>query len=190
MTLRIALLPLALSVLALPAPLLASPHGRGNVIVHAYPQGYFPSQPPATYVVRPQTVVVRPQPVVVQPRYQQVQPIYQPVQPRYQRVRPRPAVYHTYAPHPGFQPTVVNHYGHPVSNHHSGGFHGQPTPTLAGGNGLFQQPRTCQPFVPLAGAALGGTVGAVMASNSRDRRWALPMGAAVGGIIGGVASGC
>ncbi|MFM9099946.1 MAG: hypothetical protein ACKOPS_00910, partial [Cyanobium sp.] len=67
-----------------------------------------------------------------------------------------------------------------------------PAPILAGGNGVFQQPRTCQPVVPLVGAALGGTVGAVMAHNSRSRNriWALPMGAAVGGILGGVASGC
>lgn len=51
-------------------------------------------------------------------------------------------------------------------------------------------PRRCNPGSALLGAALGGTLGAVMANGPRNRRWALPMGAAVGGILGGVASGC
>lgn len=51
-------------------------------------------------------------------------------------------------------------------------------------------PRRCNPSSALLGAALGGTLGAVMANGPRNRRWALPMGAAVGGILGGVASGC
>jgi hypothetical protein len=42
----------------------------------------------------------------------------------------------------------------------------------------------------LGGAAIGGGLGAVLASNSRNRVWSLPMGAAVGGILGGVMSGC
>jgi hypothetical protein len=163
MTLRISLLPLALTALALPAPVLASPHGQRDYIVHAYPQGHLYGQPPTAYLVRPQGVVVQPQ---------------------FQPVRPLPPV------HPGFPPAVVNHYGYPVTDYPSGVYQGQPGPTLASGNGLFSQPRTCTPMVPLVGAALGGTVGAVMAHKSRNRRWALPMGAAVGGLLGGVASGC
>jgi hypothetical protein len=157
MTLRISLLPLALTALALPAPVLAFPHGQRNTIVYAYPH----AQQPSAYLVRRHVVVPQPQP----------------------QYRPLPTVYPGYAPRPGFPSP---HYGYPVTHYPTPGHHGQ----LAGGNGLFNQPRTCTPVVPLVGAALGGTVGAVMASNSRNRIWALPMGAAVGGILGGVASGC
>jgi hypothetical protein len=168
MTLRISLLPLALTALALPAPALAFPSGQRNTIVYAYPQ----AQQPTAYLVRRHVVVHQPQP--------QPQPQY----------RPLPTVYPGYAPRPGFRPPLVSHYGYPVSHYPAPAHLGQPTTTLAGGNGLFTQPRACTPVVPLVGAALGGTVGAVMAHNSRNRVWALPMGAAVGGILGGVASGC
>lgn len=42
----------------------------------------------------------------------------------------------------------------------------------------------------LAGAAIGGGLGAVLASDSRNRLWTLPMGAAAGGLLGGLLSGC
>ena len=50
--------------------------------------------------------------------------------------------------------------------------------------------RRCQPGSLLTGAVVGGGLGAVLADGSRNRRWAVPMGAAVGGLVGGVASGC
>ncbi|TVS07044.1 MAG: glycine zipper 2TM domain-containing protein [Cyanobium sp. PLM2.Bin73] len=55
-------------------------------------------------------------------------------------------------------------------------------------------PRTCRPALPVMGAVFGGTVGTLMANStrnrSRNRRWALPMGAAAGGLFGGAVSGC
>jgi hypothetical protein len=51
-------------------------------------------------------------------------------------------------------------------------------------------PRSCGPTPALIGAALGGGLGALLADGSRNRRWALPLGAAFGGILGGVVSGC
>ncbi len=82
-----------------------------------------------------------------------------------------------YAYQPRFSPLLVNRYGQPVTDYPQGAYAGV-------------QPRSCTPVKPLVGAAIGGTLGAVMANGSRNRRWALPMGAAVGGILGGVASGC
>lgn len=172
MTLRSSLLPLALAALALPAPALAFPHGQRNTIVYAYPQTHAHAQQPSAYLMRRHVVVTQPQ---HRPR-----PIY----------RPLPAVQTGYAPHPGFPPQLVNRHGYPVTDYPAPGYPAQPAPTLAGGHGMVQQPRTCRPVVPLVGAALGGTVGAVMARKSRNQIWALPMGAAVGGLIGGVASGC
>jgi hypothetical protein len=170
MTLHRSLLPLTLAVLALPAPALAFPQAQRTTIAYAYPQVHAYTQQPSAYLVRRHVVVTQPQP----------QPIY----------RPLPVVQPGYAPRPGFLSPLVNHYGYPVNNYPAPVYPVRPTPVLAGGRGVVQQPRTCQPVVPLVGAALGGTVGAVMAPNSRNRRWALPMGAAVGGILGGVASGC
>ena len=183
MTLRISSLTLALAALVLQTPAQAFPHSQPNTIVYAYPQtqGYAQqpyAQQPTAYLVRRHVVVSQPQP----------QPVYRP-QTYY---RPLPVVQPGYAPHPGFAPPLVSRYGYPVTDYPVPVYPSRPAPILAGGNGLGQQPRTCQPVVPLVGAALGGTVGAVMAHNSRSRNriWALPMGAAVGGILGGVASGC
>lgn len=50
--------------------------------------------------------------------------------------------------------------------------------------------RSCNRGTVLAGAAIGGGLGALLANNSRNRRWSLPMGAAMGGILGGIVSGC
>jgi hypothetical protein len=170
MTLRLSLLPLALAAFALPAPALAFPHGQRHYVVQ-------PVNPqPAVYVVRPRYAA---------PRYSVVQP-----RPQVQ-LRPLPPVQTQYVPHPGYSPTPVSRYGYPITDYPSSGYHqGQRPVAFAGGNGLVNAPRTCTPIVPLVGAALGGTMGAVIAPNSRNRRWALPMGAAVGGILGGVASGC
>jgi hypothetical protein len=162
MTLRISSLTLALAALALQTPAQAFPHWQPNTIVYANPhtQGY--AQQP--YAQQPSAYLVRRHVVVSQP---QPQPIYRPL-------------------------PQVSPYGYPVTDYPAPMYPVRPAPILAGGNGLVQQPRTCQPVVPLVGAALGGTVGAVIAHNSRSRNriWALPMGAAVGGILGGVASGC
>jgi hypothetical protein len=172
MTLRISSLTLALAALALQTPAQAFPHSQPNTIVYAYPHTQAYAQQPSAYLVRRHVVVSQPQP----------QPLY----------RPLPVVQPGYAPHPGFAPPLVSRYGSSITDYPVPVYPSRPAPILAGGNGLVQQPRTCQPVVPLVGAALGGTVGAVMAHNSRSRNriWALPMGAAVGGILGGVASGC
>lgn len=169
MTLRASVLPLALAALALPAPSLAFPHG------------------PSHYVVQP----VAPQPTayLVQPQY--APPRYYVAQPRPQvQLRPLPSVPYQYA-HPGYAPALVSRHGYPITDYPTSGYHrGHGPAAFAGGNGQPVPARTCTPLVPLVGAALGGTMGAVIAPNSRNRRWALPMGAAVGGILGGVASGC
>ncbi|QVL53130.1 MAG: hypothetical protein KFB97_01435 [Cyanobium sp. M30B3] len=179
MTLRISSLTLALAALALQTPAQAFPHGQRNTIVYAYPQTQGYAQQP--YAQQPSAYLMRRHVVVTQPQHRP-RPIY----------RPLPAVQTGYAPHPGFPPQLVNRHGDPVTDYPVPVYPSRPAPILAGGNGLVQQPRTCRPVVPLVGAALGGTVGAVMAHNSRSRNriWALPMGAAVGGILGGVASGC
>jgi hypothetical protein len=178
MTLRISSLTLALAALVLQTPAQAFPHSQPNTIVYAYPHTQPYAQQPSAYLVRRHVVVSQPQP----------QPLYRP-QTDY---RPLPVVQPGYAPHPGFAPPLVSRYGYPVTDYPTPVYPARPTPILAGGNGVVQHPRSCQPLVPLVGAALGGTVGAVMAHNSRSRNriWALPMGAAVGGILGGVASGC
>ena len=168
MTSRFALLPLALTALALQAPAQAFPHGPRNTIVDAHPQAYV--QQPSAYLVRRHVVVTQPQP----------RPLY----------RPLPVVQPGYAPLHAVPRQLVSRYGYPVNDDPSPVYPARPATLLAGGNGMLQQPRTCQPVVPLVGAALGGTVGAVMAHKSRNRLWALPVGAAVGGILGGVASGC
>lgn len=175
MTLRISSLTLALAALALQTPAQAFPHWQPNTILYANPhtQGYAQqpyAQQPSGYLVRRHVVVTQPQPIY----------------------RPLPVVQPGYAPRPGYAPPLASPYGYPVTDYPAPVYPARPAPILAGGNGLVQQPRTCQPVVPLVGAALGGTVGAVIAHNSRSRNriWALPMGAAVGGILGGVASGC
>jgi hypothetical protein len=52
-------------------------------------------------------------------------------------------------------------------------------------------PRGCtaNPTRVLIGAAIGGLTSATLAPNSRTRAWAVPMGAALGGL-GGLATGC
>lgn len=50
--------------------------------------------------------------------------------------------------------------------------------------------RSCNRGTVLTGAAIGGGLGAMLATNSRNRLWSLPLGAAMGGILGGVMSGC
>jgi hypothetical protein len=42
----------------------------------------------------------------------------------------------------------------------------------------------------LVGAAIGGGLGAALSDGSRQRQWALPIGATVGGLLGGVLAGC
>lgn len=93
------------------------------------------------------------------------------------------------APRPGSLPvTVVPHggdvilppgYGQPGAYGAYAAPQAQPTPA-----------RTCNAGTVLTGAVLGGGLSAALANGARNRRWALPMGAAVGGILGGVVSGC
>jgi len=48
----------------------------------------------------------------------------------------------------------------------------------------------CGPGPALVGAAIGGGLGAALSDGSRQRQWALPIGATVGGLLGGVLAGC
>ena len=90
----------------------------------------------------------------------------------------------TYAPLPvnpygyrgGYGTSYNNNYGYPIASELAP--YG-PAPV-----------RTCNRGTVLTGAAIGGGLGAILATNSRNRLWSLPMGAAVGGILGGVMSGC
>jgi hypothetical protein len=158
--LPLALLPLGVVALALPVPVLATPNTYQRHIYEFYGPAPSASASQRHDAYQPH--------YAYQPRYAP-QPHYLP-QPRY---APQPS----YAPQPGFSPLLVNRYGQPVTDYPQGAYAGV-------------QPRSCTPVKPLVGAAIGGTLGAVMANGSRNRRWALPMGAAVGGILGGVASGC
>lgn len=63
-------------------------------------------------------------------------------------------------------------------------------PLLAAPQAQPAPARTCNAGTVLTGAVLGGGLSAALANGPRNRRWALPMGAAVGGILGGVVSGC
>jgi hypothetical protein len=53
-----------------------------------------------------------------------------------------------------------------------------------------QPARRCGPGPALVGAAIGGGLGAAISDGSRQRQWALPIGATVGGLLGGVLAGC
>lgn len=53
-----------------------------------------------------------------------------------------------------------------------------------------QPERRCGPGAALVGAAIGGGLGAALSDGSRQRQWALPIGATVGGLLGGVLAGC
>jgi len=69
-----------------------------------------------------------------------------------------------------------NSYGYPIAS--------EPTPYAPA------PVRSCNRGTVLTGAAIGGGLGAILATNSRNRLWSLPIGAAMGGILGGVMSGC
>ena len=85
---------------------------------------------------------------------------------------PQPA----YAPRPRYAPSQLGVYGgYPVAAYPS-------SPVVPS--------RSCSLAAPIVGAALGGTMGRALANGYRNRLWAVPMGAAVGGILGGTMSGC
>lgn len=66
---------------------------------------------------------------------------------------------------------------------------GRPTP-LAVIPDAPQPLRRCGPGPALVGAAIGGGLGAALSDGARSRQWALPIGATVGGLLGGVLAGC
>ncbi|MFM9104718.1 MAG: hypothetical protein ACKOPS_26785, partial [Cyanobium sp.] len=132
MTLRISSLTLALAALVLQTPAQAFPHSQPNTIVYAYPhtqpyaqQPY--AQQPSAYLVRRHVVVSQPQP----------QPLYRP-QTDY---RPLPVFQPGYVPQPGIAPPLVSRYGYPVTDYPTPVYPARPTPILAGGHGVVQQPR-------------------------------------------------
>ena len=75
-----------------------------------------------------------------------------------------------------YAPLPVSPYGYPIAS--------EPEPYSPA------PVRRCNRGTVLTGAAIGGGLGAMLASNSRNRLWSLPLGAAMGGILGGVISGC
>jgi hypothetical protein len=115
----------------------------------------------------------------------------------------------TYGPAPGSNPLPVRSYrygynpGYPSGYGYNPGYSYNPGygygPGVGYGYPLAAAPpppytpspaSSCNLTTALVGAAVGGTLGAVLAPNGRDRRWSLPLGAAVGGIAGGAISGC
>ena len=90
---------------------------------------------------------------------------------------------------PTYAPLPVNPYGYPSGYGTSYNNYGYP---IASEQTPYGPPpvRSCNRSTVLTGAAIGGGLGAILATNSRNRRWSLPMGAAMGGILGGVMSGC
>jgi len=98
-----------------------------------------------------------------------------------------------YAPQPVYTPqpiytTRVRFTPRPVSGY--GSYPVAAYPVAAYPGGYAAPARSCSLAAPLVGAALGGGLGVALANGPRNRRWAVPMGAAFGGILGGVASGC
>lgn len=105
----------------------------------------------------------------------------------------------TYAPLPvspygyrgGYGTSFNNNYSN-SSTHHGGRYpygYGYPIASEPVPYGPVPA-RSCNRGTVLTGAAIGGGLGAILATNSRNRLWSLPIGAAMGGILGGVMSGC
>jgi len=105
-----------------------------------------------------------------------------------------PNVGHTYAPLP------VSRYGYDrtyggyseYSSYDAGRYPGSYGYPIASEPAPYGPPpvRSCNRGTVLTGAAIGGGLGAILATNSRNRLWSMPIGAAMGGILGGVMSGC
>lgn len=49
-------------------------------------------------------------------------------------------------------------------------------------NGYNSRYNYCSPTRTLLGGVLGGSIGAALTRNSRNRNWAIPLGAAIGGL--------
>lgn len=83
---------------------------------------------------------------------------------------------------------AISPYGHPSTRTYSYGYGYQ------NGAQPVQVPvaHTCRfnSSGALVGAALGGFTSAALAARPSDRRWAVPVGVALGGGIGGLANGC
>lgn len=88
-------------------------------------------------------------------------------------------------PRPTYAPLPVNPYGYGYDY----GYDGYPIASEPAPYGPAPAP-SCNRGTVLTGAAIGGGLGALLANNSRTRLWSLPIGAAMGGILGGVISGC
>jgi len=97
----------------------------------------------------------------------------------------------TYAPLPVSPYGYINAYGD-YNNDHAGRYPGSYGYPIAAEPAPYGPPpvRSCNRGTVLTGAAIGGGLGAMLATNSRSRLWSLPISAALGGILGGVMSGC
>jgi hypothetical protein len=157
---KLALLPIALLALTLPAPVLA------------YPSLAYPTK----VVYRINT----PAPQPMAPGYQAA--VYgQPAYPTYgYGAVPRPPVtvvrYRVSSPY-GYPGAPSYGYGAPMA-------YGAPPAAVP-----VAQTCSLNAGRALVGAALGGLASAALAPRAKDRRWAVPVGAAIGGL-GGLATGC
>lgn len=50
------------------------------------------------------------------------------------------------------------------------------------GYNVYNNNRYCNPTRTLLGGVLGGSIGAALTRNNRNRNWAIPLGAAIGGL--------
>lgn len=92
---------------------------------------------------------------------------------------PRDGYGYGYRPAPG--------YGYERGD---GDWRGRRTPLAVIPPGAAEPLRRCGPGPALVGAAIGGGLGAALSDGARSRQWALPIGATVGGLLGGVLAGC
>lgn len=160
---KTALLPLALVALTLPGAALAYPVKvvyKTNAAQPVVP-GYPSYGAVPYYTPAPQAVAT---PVV---RY---------------RVRQSYGTAPVAAPY-GYTAPPTYSYGTPAG-------YGAPAP-YGVATGYAPAPRTCVPSAgrALIGAAMGGLASVALAPRAQDRRWAVPVGAAIGGL-GGLAIGC
>lgn len=169
---KTALLPIALLALSLPAPSLAYPTKvvyriNSNALpVPAAPVYQAPlySQPTyRTYAPLPITGTLRRPPVTV--------------------VHYRVPSTYGYGAAPAYRYSAAPAYAYPQQAPYGYGVAAAPLPTPVAQACRFNPTRA------LVGAALGGLASTALAPRPQDRSWAVPVGAALGGL-GGLATGC
>lgn len=160
---------LALLALSLPAPALSDPLHRHNITNASWERTFAPS----VSAVRPWR------------RYDPdlEEQAFDPGPPLSWRER---AAY-------GLLGRPVDRYGYTPDHGYAPGYddwRSRRTPLAVIPPGAPQPLRRCGPGPALVGAAIGGGLGAALSDGARSRQWALPIGATVGGLLGGVLAGC